>query len=253
MVLGWHQFDGVTPFTARAVDYAQARPAYPSEAVAWIMQQSTRLRPLAVDVGAGTGRGTGLLTQEARFVVGLEPNLSMIRAAPSYRRVGWSQGRGERLPIRSGSVDLVTVFGAFHWFEPDAFLGEAHRVLRSNGHLALAWNDWDEHDPFTSAFVRLMRRYALDRPAEDRAAEVAPLHRSPRFGDVRHRAFPLHHRLDRQGLLARMRSVSYVPGEGPAWEELRGHLLALFDEYAGPDESVTHHYTTNVFMAAPLF
>jgi len=248
MVRAWHELDGIAPFSTRAADYARGRPGYPAEAIAWILQQAPRHRPLVVDVGAGTGYGTTALAEGARFVVGLEPNPAMVRAAPSQPRVGWVQGKAEHLPLRSGSVDLLTVFGAFHWFDPDAFLGEAHRALRSDGRLALAWNDWDARDPFTAGFVGLMREHAGERPREDRAAEVAPLYRGTRFRDVHHQAFPLLHRLDRPGLLARMRSVSYVPGEGPAWKAIEARLHALFERHAEPDESVTHHYTANVYV-----
>jgi SAM-dependent methyltransferase len=247
----WHELDGVTSFSSRAEDYAFSRPGYPWEAIAYILRHVAHARPCIVDVGAGTAQGTRALALGAGFAIGLEPNLEMIRAAPADPRVGWLRGRAEHLPLLSRSVDLLTVFGAFHWFKPEAFLGEARRVLRPSGRLALVWNDWDHRDPFTAEFVRLMRGQAGDRPPEDREAEVAPLYETTHFVHVDRRSFPLHHRLDLRGVLARMRSVSYAPNGGCLWESLERELRALFERHANANESITHHYTTEVFVATP--
>lgn len=48
-----------------------------------------------------------------------------------------------------------------------------------------------------------------------------------------------------------MRSVSYVAREGPEWERLARELRALFDARADAEGTVSHHYLTAVFVAAP--
>ena len=246
-----YELEGVKRFSARAADYAFARPGYPAEAIAHILESSRVSRPRIVDVGAGTAQATNQLGRAAGFAVGLDPNLEMLSAAPRQANVVLLQGRAEQLPVRTRSADLLTAFNAFHWFQPEAFLAEARRVLASDGRLALVWNDWDDRDPFTAAFVRLMRAQAGDYPLEDRAAEVAPLYQTRHFHDVRQSTFPLRQDLDLSGVLARMRSMSYVPRQGPAWEQLASELRALFARHADNGGLVTHYYTTQVFIATP--
>jgi len=251
MIRRCHELEGVQRFSSRAVEYAFARPSYPPDAIREILKGARGSPPRIVDVGAGTAQGTNPLACAAGFAVGLDPSLEMLKAAPRQAGVALLAGLAERLPLRSRCVELLTSFNAFHWFQPEPFLAEARRVLVQDGRLALAWNDWDERDPFTAAFVRLMRAQARDSPPEDRAAEVAPLYQTRHFHDVRQSSFPLRHDLDLAGVLARMRSMSYVPREGPAWEQLASELQDLFAAHVDALGRVTHHYTTQVFVATP--
>lgn len=46
-------------------------------------------------------------------------------------------GKAEDLPLPDGSVDLLTVATAVHWFDQPKFLAEAGRVLKPGGCIAL--------------------------------------------------------------------------------------------------------------------
>lgn len=46
-------------------------------------------------------------------------------------------GKAEDLPLPDGSVDLLTVATAVHWFDQPKFLAEAGRVLKPGGCMAL--------------------------------------------------------------------------------------------------------------------
>jgi SAM-dependent methyltransferase len=66
------------------------------------------------------------------------------------------EGRAERIPLPDGSVDVVTVGQAFHWFEPEQALDEIARVLAPGGSLALLWNLWDLDDPAQAALEQIV-------------------------------------------------------------------------------------------------
>lgn len=233
-------FDGVARFADRAAIYARGRPSYPAEAIAFVAPDpASRI----VDIGAGTGISTRLL-----HGVGVDPGLEMMLLAGDVPMVA---ARAEALPFRAGSVDVVTSFNAFHWFQPPAFFAEVHRVLAPGGHLALVWNDWDLRDAFTSEFVRLMRGQALDYPKEDRAAEVAPLFATPLFTSIEHRSFPNAHALDLETLRLRLQSMSYIPRERPVWDALEAELTSLHARFADGEGIVRHRYATNAYKAAP--
>jgi len=243
--------DGVSRFADRAEIYARSRPSYPPAAIDFILADVSRPLVRIVDVGAGTAISTRLLAGANRRVVGIDPGVEMLGAASQEAGMNLAVGRAERLPFGSGSMDLVTAFNAFHWFQPQPFFEEARRVLVADGRLALAWNDWNRDDAFTDAFVRLMRSRAGDYPPEDRDAEVAPLYATSQFADIEAGIFENIHTLDLPGLRLRLGSMSYIPREGPDWDALSVELTRLFDRFADEAGLVRHCYRTAVYVASP--
>ena len=57
----------------------------------------------------------------------------MLSQAQAGDRVRYALAAAEALPVRSGSVHLLTCGAAFHWFRRDTFLGELRRVLFPDG------------------------------------------------------------------------------------------------------------------------
>jgi SAM-dependent methyltransferase len=233
-------FDGAARFSGRAAWYARARPSYPDAAVSFVSGDATRI----IDLGAGTGISTVLLGPHA---IAVDPNLEMLSSCGA--RLRRALARAETLPFRTASADLLTAFNSFHWFHPEPFFAEAHRVLSRSGRLALIWNDWNLSDPFTRDFVTLMRSRAGDYPPEDREAEVAPLYQTPLFTNIERRDFPNTHRLDFEHLQMRLQSMTYIPAAGPQWDALARELRTLFEAYA-LDGFVTHRYVTAAFVAS---
>ena len=89
-----------------------------------------------VDLAGGTGDFARLLAGRHRQVVVCDPGLAMMREG--RRRAGspllWLAGEAEALPLRSGSIDLLTVaFGLRNATRLEAALAEIHRVLRPGG------------------------------------------------------------------------------------------------------------------------
>src|SRR3982751_2045236 len=105
-------------FGSEAVTYEASRPSYPSEAVAWLGAE-IGIGPgrRVVDLAAGTGIFTTLLVRTGADVVAIEPVPGMRAVLTSnLPEVATVAGIAEALPLRSASVDAVTVAQAFHWF-----------------------------------------------------------------------------------------------------------------------------------------
>jgi SAM-dependent methyltransferase len=124
-----------------ATDYDELRPGYTGEAVAWVVDAGSMGRgSLVIDLAAGTGQLSRLLVTHDLQVVAVEPASNMravfAERQPSIRVV---DGTAEALPFDDGVVDAVVVGNAFHHFDREAALIEAHRVLRPAGTLALFW------------------------------------------------------------------------------------------------------------------
>jgi ubiquinone/menaquinone biosynthesis C-methylase UbiE len=96
---------------------------------------------LALDVATGTGHVALALAPHLRRVYGLDLTREMLDQARrlaserSVENVSWVIGDAERLPFGDETFDLYSVRAAPHHFhDVDAFLHEAHRVLRPDRH-----------------------------------------------------------------------------------------------------------------------
>jgi SAM-dependent methyltransferase len=98
-------------------------------------------RVVGVDVGCGTGRYSkplSALLPEGSLLLASDLSAAMLaelRASDGQIRLAPLRSTAEDLPIRTGSLDLVTSFNAVHHFDLRRFLASAARVLRPGGQL----------------------------------------------------------------------------------------------------------------------
>jgi SAM-dependent methyltransferase len=134
-------------FGVVAAAYAEHRPDYPADAVRWCVAPTGRdvagLRVL--DLGAGTGKLTALLTALGADVTAVEPDEAMLaelrRQLPSARAL---HGQAEAIPLPDGSVDAVLCGQSMHWFDMSRAVPEIARVLVHGGVLGAMWNSDDD-------------------------------------------------------------------------------------------------------------
>jgi len=147
-------------FGAVAATYERARPTYP-DAVLAALADRAGVGPGAqvLDLAAGTGKLTRQLAALGAEVVAVEPSPGMRAAcAEAVPGVPVLDGTAEAIPAGDGSLDVVTVAQAFHWFRPAPALAEIARVLRPGGWLAVV-----RHGPPTTTWARELweRRHRL--------------------------------------------------------------------------------------------
>ncbi len=98
-----------------------------------------------LDVACGEGYGSHLLSEQARFVTGVDIDSQVIEfAAAKYRRpnLKFLNGDGQQLPLADASVDVVVSFETIeHLPDHERFLGEIRRVLRPDGCLVISSPD----------------------------------------------------------------------------------------------------------------
>jgi SAM-dependent methyltransferase len=210
---------------ARSVDaYERGRPEYPPEAIALL-----GLRPgmAVLDLAAGSGKLTRPLLEAGAVVTAVEPVKEMREALPEGARV--LEGTAEAIPLGDGSVELVTVGQAFHWFDGDAALREIHRVLRPGGRLALLWNRRLDDDPVNRAIDALLNPHRGDVPGMRRDAWRAAFRQTTLFGPLEEHELPNEQRLDAEGLADRLGSISFIASLP---DEERAPVLAAARELA---------------------
>ncbi len=116
-----------------------------------------------LDVGCGTGALTVAVARAAgagATVVGLDANHEMLAVA--RRKPGaidWREGRAEALPFDDATFDAVVSQFAFMFFdERRQALGEAMRVLKGGGRMAVAVCGAVERSPGYATFASLLDR-----------------------------------------------------------------------------------------------
>jgi ubiquinone/menaquinone biosynthesis C-methylase UbiE len=129
-------------FTGRVEDYERYRLRYPA-AVLDVLRQRCGLRDedVVADVGAGTGMVAELLLEAGNRVIAVEPNAEMraacARLGSRYAKLAVVDAAAEATGLTTGSVDLVTVGRAFHWFDQARALAEFQRILKPAGWVTL--------------------------------------------------------------------------------------------------------------------
>jgi SAM-dependent methyltransferase len=236
-------------FSNRADDYVRYRPSYPAAAIdALLAGLGAPESVTAVDVGAGTGISSRLLAERGVNVIAVEPNRAMREAAASHPRVSFRDGTAEALGLPSASAGLVVCAQAFHWFRADAAVREMARVLAPGGRLALVWNHRSASDPLMAGYERAILDTGASASVLAMTSDVDAVARSGAFGPRRVARFEHRQRVDRDGLLGRALSASYVPKEGPKLARLLAALDALFVQHEEHGE-VALVYETEVVLA----
>jgi len=124
-------------FSELAARYADFRPRYPAA----LFEYLTTLVPaesVVWDCACGSGQATVDLAKRFQAVFATDASAEQVASAKPQPGVQYSVALAEQSGLPDGSVDLVTVAQAMHWFDLGLFYHEVKRVLRQNGVVA-AW------------------------------------------------------------------------------------------------------------------
>lgn len=118
-------------FSGHAATYAACRPTYPTALYDWLAGV-VRGHRQAWDVGTGNGQVAMALAARFERVMATDPSAAQLAAAPPHERVSYRETTYDSA-LPDGSVDLVTVGQALHWFALSPFFTEVRRVLAPGG------------------------------------------------------------------------------------------------------------------------
>lgn len=245
-------------FSSRVENYVKYRPGYPATAIGMLKSEVGLMPDWVIgDIGAGPGNLTRLFLENGNRVYAVEPNKEMREAG--VKLLGSNQnfisinGTAESTTLASGTVDLVTIGQAFHWFDRKATKEEVIRILKPNGWAAIFYNN--------RIFGRsgLQERYdvIIDRYSKDfayvRSTNVPENDLKAFFEPDEMRSWKTEHaqHLNREAYLGRVLSSSYVPqNDSNCFDEMVKELNRLFDQYSA-DGVITFEYETEVMFGRP--
>lgn len=142
--------------------YHQVRPGYPAESVDWLLPEGARD---AADIGAGTGKFTGLLLDRGVKVTAVDPSTDMLaQLRLAHPRATAMEGTAEATGLPGAAFDVVSVAQAWHWCDPVPASTELARILQPGGVLGLVWNQLDTSVPWVHRLSRIMHAGDVYRP-----------------------------------------------------------------------------------------
>jgi SAM-dependent methyltransferase len=228
--------------------YERARPNYPDDAVDHLVSVTgITAGSRILDLAAGTGKLTRQLHARPTECVAVEPSASMravfARMVPGVPVVG---GTAEHIPIATGTIDVVVVAQAFHWFNAPVALAEIARVLQPGGWLGLIWNERDESDPMVADLIRISK-WDTSAPYPAGMDFGAVVGRSHLFHPMERIKFEWEQQLDRESFVDQVASRSYVRVlPDPERRALLEQVAAFASTFAEP---IAMPYVADLFWA----
>jgi len=124
-------------FSGVSAAYAAFRPRYP-DALFDFLAEVAPAHDAVWDAGTGSGQAAVGLARHFTRVLATDASSSQIEHATPDPRVSYRVCAAEACDLEDGSVDLVTVAQALHWFDRSRFWPQVRRVLKRRGVIA-AW------------------------------------------------------------------------------------------------------------------
>ena len=120
--------------------YANFRPPVHQRVIERVLAHlgASRKFSCVLDVGCGAGLSTRPLVPAADLCIAIDPAEAMVKwgATVAPEAVFIAAG-AEALPVRSGSIDLITAAGSLNYADLERFFPEARRVLADKGTLVV--------------------------------------------------------------------------------------------------------------------
>lgn len=207
-------------------DYDRYRPGFPDAAAESIVPERVST---ALDLGAGTGKFTGLLTSRADRVIAVEPAEAMLNVLRAkLPGVEALVGGAENIPVPDATAEVVSVAQAFHWFDREPACAEIRRVLVPSGTLGLLWN----HSDPDCHWDRACHRVAHPAVADTDTTTASAAEKLPGFRFVQRTELRWSEHITRADYLRRWLTVSTFLAAG---ENVRAGMVAQLNSILDTD------------------
>jgi SAM-dependent methyltransferase len=144
-------------FSKIATQYVRGRMGYPGKLYEFLASQCAG-RGLAYDCACGSGQAAVDLTRFFEKVMATDISAELLALAPVHPDISYRRTAAEDSGIEAGSVDLLVVAQALHWFDLPRFWTEVGRVLKSGGIFAFWGYNWPEVSPSVDRVLEMLKQ-----------------------------------------------------------------------------------------------
>ena len=201
-----------------------------------------------LDVGCGTGTTAHVLANVYPNVYGLDASFEMLSHAAQVkadRPIVWTQGIAEHLPFASNSIAVITAAQSFHWFDGEAFLTEARRVLKPRGLIAMFWKGPRRGEPYRKLMDRTIDEQLCVSHIKTPLGDVKHILSASGFTDVQVKEFEFDLEWTVVSYVGFMSSTSKMAQlDEKVREGLIPHLCAALRKEVGQDRFTEHNVAT---------
>jgi ubiquinone/menaquinone biosynthesis C-methylase UbiE len=238
-----------TAYSTKAEKYAKYRWDYAPQAIQTIFDITGISAEAAIaDVGAGTGILTRHFVNRVKQVFAIEPNPAMREIAmkvlghyPSFQAI---DGTAEATTLADGSVDLITVAQAIHWFQPELARAEFLRILKPGGWLAILRNYSTGNEIIAAMATVLTAENGVDTAYEAKLPERKPLSFYYGHEQFRQYDFPFTLQESWEGFAGSWVSAASMPDEDhPLYPQFEQGMREVFDRFSEGGVLAVHGVT----------
>ena len=239
-------------FSDRVEDYIKYRPGYPKDLIdilKWELNLDSN--NTIADIGSGTGISSIPFLENGNKVYGIEPNKEMRQAAeevlnqyPNFISV---DGTAEETTLPTKTVDIIFCGQAFHWFDKTKSKKEFDRILKDQGHLVFVWNSRSTKREFQKEYENALLEN-IDEYKFVNHRNISDKQIQDFFEPKKMIVFKIDNKqtFDLEGLKGRLKSSSYCPKSGEAYNKLMAQIKSIFDKYQS-NNVVDFEYETQIY------
>lgn len=246
------KYNSIGRFDKRADNYAKYRPDYPEELIVFLENELQLKNSMTIaEIGSGTGMFAKHILKKGYSIICVEPNKEMREYSSwllsPFKNVRIINATAENTTLASKSVDLIFVAQSFHWFDFDKTKAEFHRILKSNGAIAICWILHNNQTEFEKDFEKLRKKFAISSyPVIRNDEEVLKNFFSP--DTMKKKTFHFKSLLNLESLKGLLLSTSFIPQEGHSeYDNMLKSLSFLFQKH-NIKEFVELNYHVPVYL-----
>jgi SAM-dependent methyltransferase len=251
------QLDTTGVYSSKAEKYAKYRWDYAPQAIQTIFEISQISREASVaDIGAGTGILSKHFAAKGARVFAVEPNPAMrelaVKALAEYPACQVMAGAAEATHLAAGSINLITVGQAIHWFEPEPARNEFLRILKPGGWLAILRN-YSADEGLNEAMGEILTaENGFDLSSEASLPAKKPARFYYGHDDFLKLAFPFSLQAAWEAFIGSWASAAPAPDESqPLYPKFEQALRQVFDHFSS-DGLLAVYGVTELFLGQPV-
>jgi len=247
--------DSKVRFGDRVQNYKKYRPTYPSEAIEFIKETCDVKEDWKVaDIGSGTGIATEVLLNVLQCqVFAVEPNEKMRSEAETNLSSNSCfhsiNGSSENTTLEKSSMNMITAFQAFHWFDKEPTRIEFKRIILAPHWVVLVWNDRKtEGTQFLEKYEEILHVLPEYKNATHKNTDRKAIESFIGNSDLTFATFANSQKFDFEGLKGRFFSSSYTPAVGTAQYQVQIDTLKELFKNTNKNGFVEFVYTTQIYL-----